>query len=293
MVRGECKSQQELYAISPDLVPEPIGYGTYNSNSNVHFFLSELVEMTTQLPEPRIFCEKVADLHRRSMSKSPSGMFGFDITTCNGKVPQENTWSSSWESFFVRSLQHEFMLEEKVHGPSEEISALTPILYEKVCPRLLKPLETEGRTLSPVLLHGCLRPGFIGVHAKSNQPYIFAASSFWGHNEYDIAIWRCARHRMRGFIKEYFMHFPCSPPTEDWDDRNLLYSLRADLHDSIMYPGTCRFRDLIIVSLKQLTKKFGMGYQGNATKKESGSENVLDLPALSPNIVVLEEKPAM
>jgi protein-ribulosamine 3-kinase len=80
MVRGECKSQQELYAIFPDLVPEPIDYGTYNSNSNVHFFLSGLVEMSTELPDPRIFCEKVADLHRRSMSISPSGMFGFDIT---------------------------------------------------------------------------------------------------------------------------------------------------------------------------------------------------------------------
>jgi hypothetical protein len=56
-----------------------------------------------------------------------------------------------------------------------------------------------------------------------------------------------------------------------------------------MYPGTCRFRDLIIVSLKQLTKKFGVGYQGNATKKDSGSENVLDLPALSPKVVDLEE----
>jgi hypothetical protein len=32
-----------------------------------------------------------------------------------------------------------------------------------------------------------------------------------------------------------------------------------------------------------------MGYQGNATKKDSGSENVLGLPALSPNVVGLEE----
>jgi protein-ribulosamine 3-kinase len=230
--------------------------------------------MSTELPEPSVFCEMIADLHRRSMTMSPSGMFGFDITTCSGKVPQENTWSPSWESFFIRSLQHEFMLEEQVRGPSEEISALTPILYEKVCPRLLRPLETEGRTLSPALLHGCLRPGFVGVSATSNQPYIFAASSFWGHNEYDIAIWRGVRHRMHGFIREYFLHFPCSPPTEDWDDRNLLYSLRADLHDSIMYPGAHRFRELIIVSLKQLTKKFDMGYQGNAIRKDSGSENV-------------------
>jgi protein-ribulosamine 3-kinase len=289
MVRGECKSQQELYAISPNLVPKPIGYGTYHSNPNTHFFLCELVEMIDELPEASDFCEKVADLHRRSTSISPSGMFGFDITTCNGKVPQENTWSSSWESFFIRSLQHEFILEEQVQGPSEEISALTPILYEKVCPRLLRPLETEGRTLSPALLHGCLRPGFIGVHATNNQPCIFAASSFWGHNEYDIAIWRVARYHMRRFIQEYFNYYPCSPPTEDWDDRNLLYSLRADLHDSIMYPGTRRFRDLIIVTLKQLTKKFGMGYQGNATRKDCGSENILDPPAVSPDVIDLED----
>lgn len=38
--------------------------------------------------------------------------------------------------------------------------------------------------------------------------------------------WRAARFKLRkSFIREYFRHFPMSAPQDDWDDRNLLYSL--------------------------------------------------------------------
>jgi hypothetical protein len=71
-------------------------------------------------------------------------------------------------------------------------------------------------------------------------------------------------------VKEYFKHFPISPPEEDWDDRNLLYSLRADLHDSILFPSATRFRLLLIITLKQLVDKFPNGYEG--TEKRKGSD---------------------
>src|ERR1700761_7635235 len=100
MVRGECESMRALYAVSPDMVPKPIGYGTYESDPNTHFFLCEFVDLYDELPDVVDFCEKVADLHRRSMALSKNGMFGFDVTTCNGTVPQNNTWNESWEAFY-------------------------------------------------------------------------------------------------------------------------------------------------------------------------------------------------
>ena len=275
MCHGECESMRALYAVSPDFVPRPVGWGTHESDPNQHFFLCEFVDLEDEIPPIVEFCGKLADLHRRSQEISTNGkregMFGFHVSTCNGTVAANNTWNESWEAFYIQNMKHLFMLEEQIHGPSDEIQMLLPTLYEKVIPRLLRPLETEGRTLRPSLLHGDLWNGNTAVHAKTDQPYIFDAAAFWGHNECDLAKWRGTRFRMRNsYVKEYFKHFPISPPEEDWDDRNLLYSLRADLHDSILFPSATRFRVLLIITLKQLVDKFLNGYEG--TEKRKGSD---------------------
>jgi fructosamine-3-kinase len=279
--RGEYESIGALYAVSPEFIPKPIGYGTYESDPEQHFFLCEFIDLDDKLPHVGEFCKILADLHRRSTAmapqlKNPDKKFGFHVVTCNGTVPTHQTWEESWEAFYIDNMKHLFAWEKKLQGPSERIQKMLPTLYTKVIPRLLRPLETDGRTLNPCLLHGDLWDGNTAVHAKTDQPYIFDASSFWGHHECDLAKWRGSRYRMRRpYVKEYFKHFPISPPEEDWDHRNLLYSLRADLYDSILFPTTTHFRDLLIISLEELTSKFADGYKGTAARKGStlGSEN--------------------
>ena len=145
---------------------------------------------------------------------------------------------------------------------------MQPALFEKVCPRLLRPLESEGRTLRPCLIHGSLEDGNIAVRAKTGQPIIFDASALWAHNEYELHIWRGTRYKIgRTFMKEYFHHFPISPPEEDWYDRNLLYSLVADLHSSTHFKQTERFRELLIQSMTELVTKYHDGYEGYAKRK--------------------------
>jgi protein-ribulosamine 3-kinase len=186
MVKGEYESMLALWNLSPDFVPRPIGHGTYQSDPNSHFFLCDFIDMADELPDVVDFCEKLADLHRRSIAIGPEdhdGQFGFHVTTYNGKLPQDNTWNESWEAFYIGGIKHMFALEESVHGPSPEIEALLPALCEKVIPRLLRPLETEGRTLKPCLVHGDLWDGNAAVHAETDQPYIFDSSAFWAHNE--------------------------------------------------------------------------------------------------------------
>ena len=270
MVRGEYESMKALYDLSPHMVPQPLGYGTCELAQNNHFFLCEFIELYDELPDIVDFCGDVADIHFRSIAKSDNGMFGFHVTTCNGTVPQRNSWNSSWEAFYIQALQHEFELEKVVHGPHEEIERLLPELYEKVCPRLLRPLETEDRTLRPCLVHGDLWDGNVAVHVGTGQAYIYDSSAFWAHNEYEMNMWRGERFKMRrAFVKEYFSHFPISSPVEDWDDRNLLYSLRADLHDSILFPSTTSFRELMLATMRTLVDKFPEGYTGTAHCKAS------------------------
>ncbi|KAI9695528.1 MAG: hypothetical protein M1820_008541 [Bogoriella megaspora] len=270
MVEGEFESMKMLHLVSPHMVPKPIGFGTYESDSDIHFFLCEYVDLYDELPDVVDFCRSVAELHMNSMDHSPNSKFGFPVVTCNGTVQQHTEWNSSWEAFYIESLKKAFKLEEDVHGFSPEISEMLPDLFEKVCPRLLRPLETEGRNLRPCLIHGDLWDGNVAVHAKTGRPYIFDASAFWAHNEYELHIWKGTRYRIRKtFVKEYFNHFPISPPKDDWEDRHLLYSLRADLHSSILFKQTEKFRQLLIQSLRQLVDKFPNGYEGPAARKDN------------------------
>lgn len=162
MAQGEHASMTALYSIAPDMVPKPLGWGTLEINPNSHFFISEYIELSEEVPEPSSFCPKLAQMHRKSVEMSSNGMFGFEVTTCNGTFPQDNTWDESWERFFSRQTEGAFKAEQEVHGTCEEYERLLPPLFSKVIPRLLRPLETGGNRIRPVLVHGmvlyCIGP---------------------------------------------------------------------------------------------------------------------------------------
>lgn len=153
MVEGEYESMSELYRVVPELVPKPLGWGTYETSPDTHFFLCEFVNIEYGAYPVVDFCALIADMHKRSKAFAPQ-QFGFKVSTCNGTVVQKNDWCDSWEEFYITKLQHLFDQEESLRGPCPEYERLKKILFEKVCPRLLRPLETGDNTLSPVLTHG-------------------------------------------------------------------------------------------------------------------------------------------
>ena len=269
MTQGEYESMKALHTANAEMVPEPIGFGTFSSDSDTHFILIEFVNLHEGLPPKEKFCQQIAELHRNSMEQSPNGKFGFHVTTCNGTVEQDTTWTSSWELFYTRLLRQAFAFDEDAHGSCSEYAELLPTIYDKVCPRLLRPLQTEGRTLRPALIHGDLWDGNVALQAGTDQAYIFDSSAFWAHNEYELHMWRGERFKMTGlYLKEYFKNNPPSEPADEWEDRNLLYSLLADLHDSILFKGrTNRFRKLLIDTMRELVGKYSKGYEGTASRK--------------------------
>jgi hypothetical protein len=60
---------------------------------------------------------------------------------------------------------------------------LLPALFDKVIPRLLRPLESNGRKVEPSLVHGDLWYGNAAVIDETGDPIVFDPSSFWAHNE--------------------------------------------------------------------------------------------------------------
>jgi protein-ribulosamine 3-kinase len=183
MIRGEFEGITALYEVARDFVPRPVGWGTYISDSNTHFYLGDFIDMIEELPDIQKFCARLAKLHKDSIPFSKNGKFGFHTVTYEGSMHQDVTWCDTWEELFIRAIKTFADQERHVHGPSKDLDHLLPALYEKVCPRLLRVLETGGRMIKPVLVHGNLWYGNIATNAETGEPVIFDPAVFWAHNE--------------------------------------------------------------------------------------------------------------
>lgn len=171
MIEGEFNSMKELYGISPDMVPKPHSQGLYEMDGcNVYFFLSEYIPISDQLPEPTQLCSKIAKLHKES--QSPTGKFGFHVTTCQGSTPQFVDWEENWTVFLTSLLQSVLDLHSKTIGIWNGLNRLAERLISVVIPRLLDPLSTDGRSLKPSLIHGDLWEGNTGTALKNGNIYV-------------------------------------------------------------------------------------------------------------------------
>lgn len=136
-------------------------------------------------------------------------------------------------------------LEIERKGPSEELDVLSRALFEKVIPRLLRPLESDGRTVKPSLVHGDLWYANAGINVDTDQPLVFDACSFYAHNECTFSYetpavahakhiesedefgqWQPACNRFGDeYVAAYNTFAQISPPEEDFQGRLDLYRL--------------------------------------------------------------------
>jgi protein-ribulosamine 3-kinase len=181
MVHGEFEAMKAIYKLLPDFAPEPIAWGTYEMTPDTHFFLCEFRDMTDDMPDPHKFTSLLAKLHQNGTS--PNGKFGFHVTTYSGNLPQMVEWEDNWERFFAKSMRCALDHEIKAKGHDPEFDVLVPILFNKVIPRLLRPLESEGRKVKPALVHGDLWYANSGKDVDTDTSLIFDACSFYAHNE--------------------------------------------------------------------------------------------------------------
>ncbi|KAI1503036.1 Fructosamine kinase-domain-containing protein [Biscogniauxia marginata] len=261
MSEGEFASMSELHAVNPDFVPRPVAWGSYRDIPNTHFFLAEFLELIDKLPEPEDLARSLAGFHKSAEAASPSGKYGFHSTTWSGVVPRENEWCDTWEEYFTRELTHRLELEKDRHPLDVEMERLSKQLLQKVVPRLLRPLTDHG-SIRPVLLHGDLWDKNIAINAKTRKPVIFDAGCIYGHNEYEIGLWRSTRYNFSSeHINAYFRHFPPAEPREDFADRGLLYSISMDLCASYVHQCGLPYQNLAKSTMRYLIGKYSGGYE--------------------------------
>jgi protein-ribulosamine 3-kinase len=214
MIGGEFESLKAIHAVSPELAPEPLAWGRYDQEEpETYFLLAQFREVGEQPPDPVKFTARLADMHKRSVS--PTGKFGFHTTTCHAKLTQvTDLWEESWSVLYQKQLAHMIKLDEEKHDVWPEFQAVCRLTIEKVIPRLLEPLQSEGRSIKPCLVHGDLWDENTATDMDTGEPFIFDAGSFYAHNEYEIGNWRAPRHRLsnRVYVKHYKRNFPVSEP---------------------------------------------------------------------------------
>ncbi|KAH8893449.1 hypothetical protein GQ53DRAFT_780856 [Thozetella sp. PMI_491] len=216
LVMGEYHAIIAIHQAMPSLAPRPVACGNYISQPNAWFFLSEFRSLGEELPDVEEFAERIAELHTRGINRDAA--FGWPYSVLAGGHPRTYPASESWEETFKSGLEQTFDLEEKIQGSDEEWVALRAALMEKVVPRLLKPLQMGGRSITPTIMHGDIWHGNAAVDTKTGTLVIFDPMPMYGHNEFGFLIGI-------EYVKEYIKHRPPSEPQEDFDDRLRLYAM--------------------------------------------------------------------
>jgi protein-ribulosamine 3-kinase len=264
MMHGEYESMKAIVEFSPNFAPHPIAWGTFASDPNLHFMISQFCEMDREVPDMEPTCSTLAEMHLKSHSAGIQ-KFGFPITTHNGSLAQENQWTDTWEEFYVQQLRGMLKLLEESQGPQpEEMQEILQQIFGKVIPRLLRPMESNGHKITPSLIHGDFWHGNVSTNVNTGEPVTFDASAFWGHNEYDIrTMTKRARYKFSPtWQREYLRHYPAAYPQEDFEARSELYVLRSMIHDSALFSNNAKFRETLIQHAKSLVEAYGEGYEG-------------------------------
>lgn len=252
-VYGEYRSMKEIYDTLPTIVPVPRGYGPCRNQVGTYFYACDYISVTQDLPDPVQLGKKLADLHRRSMGKSPNGMFGFHCPTFDGNQPLNTTWTSSWTELFKSHIREAFELDLTRNRHWQLYEDIVQFVLDKLIPRLLDVLKD----IKPVLIHGDLWEANIGTNEETGEIVLWDACAYYAHHEREVGMWRCAHHKLTddAYRREYFRHFPPSEPREEADDRNRLYSIEVLMNNGASFPGA-QTRVLAVKEFQYLIAKY-------------------------------------
>lgn len=128
--------------------------------------------------------------------------FGFDTTTCCGRIPQNNEWHDNWIEFFARNrLKQQVDLIVEKDGDREVVEYWSGLqLKVDVFFRDLK------QPIVPSLLHGDLWSG--NVSQTDLGPVVFDPASFYGHSELELSIAALFGGFDPQFYSAYFKKIP-------------------------------------------------------------------------------------
>ncbi|KAK8861794.1 Fructosamine kinase-domain-containing protein [Apiospora arundinis] len=260
MYHSEYESLKAMHGAVPGICPEPIGWGHYASDPSVFFLLCHFVDIFNEPPDINLLPPRMAQLHDKAVAED--GQFGWHVPIAGGQMPVVVAKSNSWEDFFNRYMRYIFRAEEIAQGPrTAEIERLAGLLFNRIIPRLLRPLETGGRSIAPRLLHTDLWTGNLGVN-EDGDAIIFDPMSMYGHNEMDVGVWNNARQKTgMSFVNKYHSMYPRSAPEEDSYGRIVLYTLAFEVRVAATKVGNPLYRNEMVRYMTDLEHRYPDSYE--------------------------------
>ncbi|KAI0275028.1 fructosamine kinase PKL/CAK/FruK [Gloeopeniophorella convolvens] len=233
---GEVESLRALSTAAPGLAPSVLAFGFVDSNGDETdspegrpYFISEYKDFTSLTESSGVTLGKrlSTEMHKYKSAKG----YGFDVPTFCGATRLRNGWHETWEECYD-ALIGDLLSTLSTRGRYSELCQKGQEIRDRVVPTLLGPLHIE-----PVLLHGDLWSGNTGADTATGQPIIFDPSSFYGHNEMDLAIARIFGGIPQSFFKTYHQYTPKAEPAEEYELRGDLYELFHYLNHTVLFGG--------------------------------------------------------
>lgn len=154
-------------------------------DTKTYFYLGEFKHMDfDELPDPDKLLGMLAKMHTEGTS--PNGMFGFPVATACGRMQRTVTWEKSWAKSFAYQLKNVMQYDMEKHGPWPEFEAVCDEIINVVVPRLLNPLQEDGRELRPALVHGDFWEKNIALDHDTKEIVVFDPGCVYAHNEMEF-----------------------------------------------------------------------------------------------------------
>ncbi|KAI0094296.1 fructosamine kinase PKL/CAK/FruK [Irpex rosettiformis] len=233
---GEAEALKAMHIAAPGLAPELIECGDIDEETSEHpaeigkpYFVSEYrnIGSLTDSTAKKLAKRLATELHAYKSTKG----FGFAVPTFCGRTKQNNGWYNSWEECFD-ALIGGLLDKLKATGGYSELCNEGEQVRKRVIPALLGSVVIE-----PVLLHGDLWSGNVGVDTDTGEPVIYDPSAYFGHNEADLAIARIFGGIPKSFFTAYHQYLPKTEPGDQYELRGDLYELYHYLNHTVLFGG--------------------------------------------------------
>lgn len=93
--------------------------------------------------------------------------------------------------------------------------------------------------------------GNVGTLLETGDVILYDAGSYHAHNEMELGIWRCqwgGSFQEQVYSRSFMRYYEAAEPTQEWEDRNRLYSLKYNLNYSGGHPGNVTRQTLVLPS---------------------------------------------
>jgi len=268
MFEGEHASLNAINSAVPSLCPKSLAWGKLDDGAGC-FLCTEFIDTTAGSSSGgdegsgMSLAQKLARLHSAAVPEEfQSKGFGFPVSTCCGNTVQDNSFKSSWATFYGQNRLLGILEQaESNNGRDAKLRALVEKTVGRVVPRLLGDGHLGGREgIKPVVCHGDLWSGnkgkgkFLSRSESAVEDIVFDPSAVYGHNEYDHGIMNMFGGFSSSFWKEYFRYLPKTEPADEYEDRVALYESYHHLNHYSIFGGS--YKSGAVRLLEPLVKKY-------------------------------------